>query len=60
MEIWTQNYTPIMNSEVVSALIAGIPLSLLFYMFAVRRSAFFKLSHWLTPLRDPINLCRSF
>ena len=38
METWTQIYAPF-GGEIVSALIAGIPLYLLFYMLAVRRSA---------------------
>lgn len=39
METWLQNYTPVLNSEILSAIIAGIPLYVLFYMLAVRRSA---------------------
>jgi len=35
---WTQSYQPIGNSIVLSALIAAIPLLILFYMLGVKRS----------------------
>lgn len=37
-EAWIQNYVPVGGSAVLSALIAAIPLLILFYLLAVRKS----------------------
>ncbi|MDR2562855.1 MAG: lactate permease LctP family transporter [Prevotellaceae bacterium] len=38
MEQWIQNYAPVGDSILLSALVAAIPLALLFYLLAVRRT----------------------
>ena len=36
--MWTHNYEPIAGSLGVSALVAAIPIFVLFYMLGIRRS----------------------
>lgn len=38
MPVFTQDYTPIADSILISALVAGIPLYVLFYLLVVRRT----------------------
>ena len=38
MEQWIQNYSPVGGSTLLSALVAAIPLALLFYLLAVKRT----------------------
>lgn len=40
--MWTQDYAPLANSITLSALVAGLPLYVLFYLLAIRREK----GHW--------------
>ncbi len=40
--MWIQNYPPFANSVVLSALVAGLPMYVLFYLLAIRRAK----GHW--------------